>query len=145
MWLRDFFSKDFPNCRTMTYGYNASLKSKSVHTILDYSRTFLRALREVRSSDQVGAARVYRIISCYPDSRQALPRAVEALRRGGKFNFCGLHRAHRIKLELCPSSENPDNTRYYGMYEPESNSMSRNQSGHCSSLVIAMVEFCSRM
>ena len=53
MWLRDFFSKHFPNCRTMTYGYNASLRSKSVHTILDFSRTFLRALQEVRNSDMV--------------------------------------------------------------------------------------------
>ncbi|KAI5778075.1 hypothetical protein EDC01DRAFT_675361 [Geopyxis carbonaria] len=51
MWLRDFFPKHFPNCRTMTYGYDSGIKSNSIYKLVDYSRTFLRALEKVRKSD----------------------------------------------------------------------------------------------
>jgi hypothetical protein len=36
MWLRDFLSKDLPQCRTMIYGYNSKLSSHGVDTILNY-------------------------------------------------------------------------------------------------------------
>ncbi|KAA8904868.1 hypothetical protein FN846DRAFT_907600 [Sphaerosporella brunnea] len=52
MWLRDFLSKDFPNCRTMTFGYNADLKDQSVHRILDYCRRFLKDLEYIRQSQE---------------------------------------------------------------------------------------------
>jgi hypothetical protein len=53
MWLKDFFSEVFPSCRTMTYGYNADLERKSVHTILDYCRKFLSELQSIRKSEEV--------------------------------------------------------------------------------------------
>ncbi|KAF8538014.1 hypothetical protein BDD12DRAFT_886375 [Trichophaea hybrida] len=37
MWLRDFLAEDFPNCRTMTYGYNSKLESMGIHQIIDYN------------------------------------------------------------------------------------------------------------
>ncbi|RDW73410.1 hypothetical protein BP6252_07317 [Coleophoma cylindrospora] len=48
MWLRDFLSKDLPNCRTMIYGYNSKLSSHGVDTILDYGREFLEAIKGIR-------------------------------------------------------------------------------------------------
>jgi pimeloyl-ACP methyl ester carboxylesterase len=48
MWLRDFFSKHFVDCRTMTYGYNAKLKNHSVNTIGSYTQRFLRDLARLR-------------------------------------------------------------------------------------------------
>ena len=58
MWLRDFLSKDLPNCRTMVYGYNSKLSSDSSHgvdTILDYGRGLLEELKKVRNTDEVSA------------------------------------------------------------------------------------------
>ncbi|KAA8909385.1 hypothetical protein FN846DRAFT_918147 [Sphaerosporella brunnea] len=52
MWLRDFFPQHFPNCRTMIYGYNASLKTKSVHRLQDFTQEFLHALKRLRSSEE---------------------------------------------------------------------------------------------
>ena len=53
MWLRDFLSKDMPRCRTMIYGYNAKLSSRSIDTILDYSRGFLEEIKNIRRSKEV--------------------------------------------------------------------------------------------
>src|SRR6266480_4618293 len=53
MWLRDFLSKDMPCCRTMIYGYNAKLSSRSIDTILDYSRGFLEEIKSIRRSKEV--------------------------------------------------------------------------------------------
>lgn len=53
MWLRDFLSKDLPNCRTMIYGYNTKLKSPGIHTIESYCRSFLDELKKVRKTEHV--------------------------------------------------------------------------------------------
>lgn len=53
MWLRDFLSKDLPNCRTMIYGYNSKLQSAGIHTIEGYCRSFLEELKKVRKSEDV--------------------------------------------------------------------------------------------
>jgi len=53
MWLRDFFSKDLPNCRTMIYGYNSKLKSHGVDTIMDYGREFLEGIKRVRHTKEL--------------------------------------------------------------------------------------------
>lgn len=53
MWLRDFLPQHFPDCRIMTYGYDASLKSKSVHTLFEFSRKFLQALVRLRVTTEV--------------------------------------------------------------------------------------------
>jgi protein SERAC1 len=53
MWLRDFLSKDLPNCRTMIYGYNSKLSSRGIDTILGYGRGFLEAVKKVRRSKEV--------------------------------------------------------------------------------------------
>ncbi|KAA8901295.1 hypothetical protein FN846DRAFT_781305, partial [Sphaerosporella brunnea] len=45
MWLRDFFSKDLPTCRTMIYGYNSKLCSSSIR---DYNLGFLENIKRVR-------------------------------------------------------------------------------------------------
>ena len=55
MWLRDFFSKDFPSCRTMIYGYDANLRSQSVYKILDLRNDFLAAISQARHSEEVCA------------------------------------------------------------------------------------------
>ena len=54
MWLRDFLSKDLPQCRTMIYGYNSKLSSPGVNTILDYGRELMEDIKKVRTTKQVG-------------------------------------------------------------------------------------------
>jgi hypothetical protein len=53
MWLRDFFSKDLPHCRTMIYGYNSKLSSRGIGTILDYGREFLEEIKKIRATKEV--------------------------------------------------------------------------------------------
>ncbi|CAI7656122.1 unnamed protein product [Penicillium palitans] len=56
MWLRDFLSKDLPQCRTMIYGYNSKLSSHGVDTILDYGRELMEEIKEIRNTKEVGNA-----------------------------------------------------------------------------------------
>ena len=53
MWLRDFFSKDLPRCRTMVYGYNSKLSSHGIDTILEYGREFMEEIKKVRYTQEV--------------------------------------------------------------------------------------------
>ncbi|KAH8682822.1 hypothetical protein BGZ60DRAFT_205902 [Tricladium varicosporioides] len=53
MWLRDFLSKDLPNCRTMIYGYNSKLSSHGINNIMDYGREFLEAIKRVRHTQEL--------------------------------------------------------------------------------------------
>jgi hypothetical protein len=53
MWLRDFLSKDLPQCRTMTYGYNSKLSSHGVDTILDYGRELMEEIKKIRNTKEV--------------------------------------------------------------------------------------------
>lgn len=53
MWLSDFLAEDFPDCRTMIYGYNSKLDGRGTHTILDYTKTFLEELTKARGSLEV--------------------------------------------------------------------------------------------
>ncbi|KAJ8109396.1 hypothetical protein OPT61_g7492 [Boeremia exigua] len=52
MWLRDILSKNMPQCRTMTYGYNSKLSQHGFGNIVDYSRKFLDEIRDIRSTDK---------------------------------------------------------------------------------------------
>ncbi|CAI7627456.1 unnamed protein product [Penicillium pancosmium] len=52
MWLRDFLSKDLPQCRTMIYGYNSKLSSHGVDTILDYGRELMEEIKKVRDTKE---------------------------------------------------------------------------------------------
>ena len=54
MWLRDFLSKDLPQCRTMIYGYNSKLSSHGVNTILDYGRELMEEIKKIRNTKEVG-------------------------------------------------------------------------------------------
>jgi hypothetical protein len=56
MWLRDFFSKDLPDCRTMIYGYNSSLGSANIHIIQDYNLGFLEDIKRARRTVKVSNA-----------------------------------------------------------------------------------------
>lgn len=47
-WLRHFFSKDLPSSRAMIYDYNSKLSSHGIHTIMDYGREFMEAIKRVR-------------------------------------------------------------------------------------------------
>ncbi|KUM57416.1 hypothetical protein ACN42_g9770 [Penicillium freii] len=53
MWLRDFLSKDLPQCRTMIYGYNSKLSSHGVDTILDYGRELMEEIKKVRNTKEL--------------------------------------------------------------------------------------------
>jgi hypothetical protein len=53
MWLRDFLSKDLPQCRTMIYGYNSKLSSHGVDTILDYGRELMEEIKKIRNTKEV--------------------------------------------------------------------------------------------
>jgi hypothetical protein len=53
MWLRDFFSKDLPCCRTMIYGYHSKLSSHGIDTILEYGREFMEEIKKVRYTKEV--------------------------------------------------------------------------------------------
>ncbi|KAL7275329.1 hypothetical protein RUND412_001731 [Rhizina undulata] len=52
MWFQDFLAQDFPNCRTMIYGYNSNLKSRGFHTLADYKLEFLKEIAKIGSSDE---------------------------------------------------------------------------------------------
>ncbi|KAL4804204.1 hypothetical protein BDV18DRAFT_36370 [Aspergillus unguis] len=53
MWLRDFLSKDLPQCRTMIYGYNSKLSSHGVDTILDYGRELMEEMKKIRNTKEL--------------------------------------------------------------------------------------------
>ncbi|KAL4742399.1 hypothetical protein BDV11DRAFT_167246, partial [Aspergillus similis] len=53
MWLRDFLSKDLPQCRTMIYGYNSKLSSHGIDTILDYGRELMEEIKQVRNTKEL--------------------------------------------------------------------------------------------
>ncbi|KAJ5917515.1 hypothetical protein N7466_011069 [Penicillium verhagenii] len=53
MWLRDFLSKDLPQCRTMIYGYNSKLSSHGVDTILDYGRELMEEIKKIRKTKEL--------------------------------------------------------------------------------------------
>ncbi|QKX62526.1 uncharacterized protein TRUGW13939_09687 [Talaromyces rugulosus] len=53
MWLRDFLSKDLPQCRTMIYGYNSKLSSHGVDTILDYGRELMEEIKKIRNTKEI--------------------------------------------------------------------------------------------
>ncbi|OQE34388.1 hypothetical protein PENCOP_c018G06557 [Penicillium coprophilum] len=53
MWLRDFLSKDLPQCRTMIYGYNSKLSSHGVDTILDYGRELMEEIKKIRDTNEL--------------------------------------------------------------------------------------------
>ncbi|KAJ5348541.1 uncharacterized protein N7506_001794 [Penicillium brevicompactum] len=53
MWLRDFLSKDLPQCRTMIYGYNSKLSSHGVGTILDYGRELMEEIKKIRNTKEL--------------------------------------------------------------------------------------------
>lgn len=64
VWVRDFLAKDFPDCRTMIYGYNTNLQHNSFHTLEDYTGNFLEELKKARKSDKVSfSGQGYRINS----------------------------------------------------------------------------------
>ncbi|KAJ5718746.1 hypothetical protein N7488_004392, partial [Penicillium malachiteum] len=54
MWLRDFLSKDLPQCRTMIYWYNSKLSSHGVDTILDYGRERMEEIKKIRNTKEIG-------------------------------------------------------------------------------------------
>ncbi|OQD70555.1 hypothetical protein PENDEC_c022G00030 [Penicillium decumbens] len=53
MWLRDFLSKDLPQCRTMIYGYNSKLSSHGVDTILDYGRELMEKIKKAWNTKEL--------------------------------------------------------------------------------------------
>ncbi|KAJ5904759.1 uncharacterized protein N7473_001675 [Penicillium subrubescens] len=53
MWLRDFLSKDLPQCRTMIYGYNSKLSSYGVDTILDDRRELMEEIKKIRNTKEL--------------------------------------------------------------------------------------------
>ncbi|KAJ5745111.1 hypothetical protein N7520_010293 [Penicillium odoratum] len=53
MWLRDFLSKDLPQCRTMIYGYNSKLSIHGVDTILDYGRELMEEIKKIRNTTEL--------------------------------------------------------------------------------------------
>ncbi|KUL81412.1 hypothetical protein ZTR_10224 [Talaromyces verruculosus] len=53
MWLRDFLSKDLPQCRTIIYGYNSKLSSHGVDTILDYGRELMEEIKKIRNTKEL--------------------------------------------------------------------------------------------
>ena len=65
MWLRDFLSKDLPNCRVMIYGYNSKLSDPGLHTIADFGRGLREELLRARRLDQVHSFRVHSSIAWF--------------------------------------------------------------------------------
>ena len=52
MWLRDFLSKDLPNCRTMIYGYHSKLLHPNVNQLKEYGRQFLSEIEKIRNTTE---------------------------------------------------------------------------------------------
>jgi hypothetical protein len=59
MWLRDFFSKDLPRCRTMTFGYNSKLSTRGLGRLLEYGREFMEEIKKVRYTNEVSITSRY--------------------------------------------------------------------------------------
>lgn len=53
MWLRDFLPTIFPNCRIMTYGYNANVVFGSMGTIRTHAKYFLENIGLERGKKDV--------------------------------------------------------------------------------------------
>ena len=53
MWLRDFLSKDLPDCRTMIYGYQSKLSKWNMNQLSEYGREFFAEISKVRSDEEV--------------------------------------------------------------------------------------------
>lgn len=52
VWLRDFLPVDIPDCRILTYGYDAAVQNSDCKsTIQDYGRQFLEAVLAARDDD----------------------------------------------------------------------------------------------
>lgn len=51
MWLKDFLAYEFPQCRVLTYGYNADLKSSGEGDLLALTRELVGALEMVRKTE----------------------------------------------------------------------------------------------
>jgi hypothetical protein len=56
MWLRDFFVKDLPTCRTMAFGYMKP-GHHSIHTLEDHKLDLLDQVRNARTTAEVSAHR----------------------------------------------------------------------------------------
>ena len=53
MWLREFLSKDLPDCRTMIYGYQSKLSKWNMNQLSEYGREFFAEISKVRSDEEV--------------------------------------------------------------------------------------------
>ncbi|PVF93576.1 hypothetical protein CPB86DRAFT_836596 [Serendipita vermifera] len=54
MWLQDFLPDDIPSIRIMSFGYDSRIDAnKETDRMLDYARSFLSQLYNVRSSKEV--------------------------------------------------------------------------------------------
>ncbi|KAI5793361.1 hypothetical protein FPQ18DRAFT_167883 [Pyronema domesticum] len=81
MWLHDFFAKDLPSCRTMTYGYNTKLRHHSIHTIYDYKLDMLEQIKKARVTSEEKRRPLIFISHSFGGivTTQALVKAEEAL------------------------------------------------------------------
>ncbi|PVH94355.1 hypothetical protein DM02DRAFT_602591 [Periconia macrospinosa] len=94
MWLRDFLSKDLPNCRTMMYGYNSQLSTPGVDTILDYGRGLIEELKKVRKTEELRKRPLFFIAHNFGGIIMAhcLVKAVQVLEDGHP-TIAALHKA----------------------------------------------------
>lgn len=53
MWLREFLSQDFKNCRTITFGYDSRLDTPGFGKTEDYALDLLNNMSNFRNSDEV--------------------------------------------------------------------------------------------
>ncbi|CAG8221500.1 unnamed protein product [Penicillium salamii] len=72
MWLRDFLSKDLPQCRTIIYGYNSKLSSHRVDTILDYGQELIEEIKKVQTTKQIRNTYLVRTIQTLKEDHPAI-------------------------------------------------------------------------
>ncbi len=53
MWLREFLSKDLPDCRTMIYGYQSKLSKWNMNQLSEYGREFFAEISKIRFDEEV--------------------------------------------------------------------------------------------
>ncbi|KAK7425600.1 hypothetical protein QQZ08_007923 [Neonectria magnoliae] len=53
MWLRDFLSRDLPDCRTMIYGYHSKLLALNMSQLKEYGRLFLTEVEKIRHTAEL--------------------------------------------------------------------------------------------
>ncbi|MCJ1452831.1 hypothetical protein MMC28_003176 [Mycoblastus sanguinarius] len=129
MWLRDFLSKDLPDCRTMIYGYHSKLSTWNMNQLSEYGREFFAEITKVRFSEEDQRRPLFLIAHsyggivlahCLVRAFRAADKMKESIHRStyGILFFGTPHRGS-VKESLMRMVEQPGNPRQLMLLQTE--------------------------